>query len=68
MEPPKIELMSEVQHYIITDDKGYIANVTEGLTAEMGLNSKFFNYSDENVHAMINIQQLWMTIMDPDSQ
>jgi hypothetical protein len=40
------EYMNLEQHYLITDDLGNITNVTEGLNLELGLNAKFFNYSD----------------------
>jgi hypothetical protein len=46
MENPKHEYEAYDQHYLITDHDGNIYNVTEGMNTELGLNSKFFNYSD----------------------
>ncbi len=46
MENPKPEYEKHDHEYIITDKEGNITNVTEGLFMEMGLHSKFFNYTD----------------------
>lgn len=46
MDPPKTEFEIYEQQYIVTDSEGYITNVTEGLNMDLGLNAKFFNYTD----------------------
>lgn len=46
MESAKPEYEKFDHEYIITDKEGNITNVTEGLFMEMGLHSKFFNYTD----------------------
>lgn len=46
MEPLKSELEHLESNYIITDDVGNITNLTEGLSFDLGLNAKFFNYND----------------------
>lgn len=46
MEPPKPEFEKLDKQYIITDTEGNITNLTEGLNLDMGLHSKFFQYSD----------------------
>jgi hypothetical protein len=43
IEPPKSQFEHLEHQYILTDKIGYIANVTEGLNFELGLNSKFFD-------------------------
>lgn len=68
MDNPKGEYMSLEHHYIMTDSEGYIANVSDGLFSEMGLHPKFFNYSIEDAHSLINIESLCYTILDPDIQ
>jgi hypothetical protein len=66
MDPPKSEYLSSEKHYIMTDDKGYIVNVTDGLFEEMGLHPKFFNYNEEDVHSLISIEHISSTIMDSE--
>lgn len=60
------EYMNLEQHYLITDDLGNITNVTEGLNLELGLNAKFFNYSDSIFQQMISIEQICREIHEPD--
>lgn len=48
MEHPKNGYESFDELYMICDSKGYIANVSEGLNFEIGLNSKFFEYSSHS--------------------
>ncbi len=46
MDPPKTEYEIFEQQYMVTDLDGFITNVTVGLNMDLGLNSKFFNYTD----------------------
>lgn len=46
MEPPKPEYEKLDKQYIFADTEGNITNTTEGLNFEIGLNAKFFNYSE----------------------
>jgi PAS domain S-box-containing protein len=46
MEPPSGEMDRHDKQYLVTDYDGNITNVTEGLMYDLGLHSKFFNYSD----------------------
>jgi hypothetical protein len=46
MDPPKTEFSVYEKQYIVTDLDGNITNVTEGLNYDLGLNAKFFNYTD----------------------
>lgn len=55
MEPPKTEFSLYEQNYIVTDIEGNITNVTEGLCIDLGLNAKFFNYTDSIFQQMFNI-------------
>ncbi len=66
MEPVKPEYERFDKQYIITDTDGNITNVTEGLANEMGLNSKFFNYTDSIFQQMFNIQRICPQIFDDD--
>lgn len=52
--------------YIITDRDGNITNVTEGLNHDLGLNSKFFKYSDSMFQVYFNIQLLCPDILTLD--
>ena len=52
---------------MLTDHKGYIINLSEGLLKEMGLHSKFFQLKDlESINKGMNIQQLCSQIDYPD--
>lgn len=55
MEPVKQELEGYEIHYIMTDQDGYITNVTEGLNYDMGLHAKFFQYRDNLFQQKIHI-------------
>ena len=46
MEHVKPEFEKLDKNYILTDVDGNITNVTEGLNYELGLNAKFFQYTD----------------------
>ena len=66
MDPPKNEFSVYEQNYIVTDIEGNITNVTEGLCIDLGLNAKFFNYTDSIFQQMFNIQRICPTIMETD--
>ncbi|TNV87946.1 hypothetical protein FGO68_gene6125 [Halteria grandinella] len=55
--PPMQQLEQHDQHYILTNLKGDIFNVSEGLNTEMGLSQKFFS-KDENSQYRLNINLL----------
>jgi hypothetical protein len=56
MPDPKIEYDGFHQNYIMTDNKGYIANLSGGLLKELGLHSKFFQLKDlDSINKGINI-------------
>ena len=43
----------------MTDTKGYIANLSEGLLKDLGLHSKFFQLKDlDSINKGMNIMQL----------
>jgi PAS domain S-box-containing protein len=67
MEPVKPEYERFDKQYIITDTDGNITNVTEGLSNEMGLNAKFFNYTDSIFQQMFNIQKICPQIFEDDN-
>jgi hypothetical protein len=57
MPDPKVEYEAYPSHYILTDSKGYIANLSEGLLKEMGLHAKFFQLKDlDSINKGMNIQ------------
>ena len=58
MESPKTQYETYEQNYIITDKEGNITNVTEGLNFDLGLNAKFFHYTDSIFQQMFNIQKI----------
>lgn len=58
MEQVKPEYEKLDKQYIITDNEGNITNITEGLKLDIGLHSKFFQYSDSIFQQMFNIQQI----------
>lgn len=66
MEPPKYEYEHLEHQYILTDKDGNITNVTEGLNNELGLNAKFFQYSDSIFENMFNLQRLCPEILQYD--
>lgn len=68
MEPPKSEYEKLEKHYIITDTDGNVTNVTQNLNYDLGLNSKFFQYSDSIFEQMFNISKICPEILDPDLQ
>lgn len=68
MDPPKTEFEIFEQHYIVTDQEGYITNVTEGLNLDLGLNAKFFNYTDSIFQVKFNINKICNTIQESDIQ
>ena len=56
MPDPKVEYEAYHSHYILTDSKGYIANLSEGLLKEMGLHAKFFQLKDlDSINKGMNI-------------
>ena len=55
MEAPNTDYERFDKHYVVTDLDGNITNVTEGLNIELGLNSKFFQYSDSIFQQMFNL-------------
>lgn len=68
MEHPKAELERFDKQYIITDTQGNITNVTEGLNVELGLNAKFFHYTDSIFQTMLNLEKICPALVDPDNQ
>lgn len=65
MEQPKQEYESSLKHYLITDSDNNITNVSEGLYYELGLNSKFFQYTDSIFQQMIDFQKICPNALDP---
>eukprot|EP00347_Sterkiella_histriomuscorum_P001449 403371996 len=68
MEQPKHEYLDIEQQYIVTDNDANITNVTEGLNLELGLNSKFFKYSDSIFQTLFNFQKICPEINQYDIQ
>ena len=68
MDPVKSEYENLEQQYIIADKEGNITNVTEGLSFDLGLNAKFFNYSESIFQQMFNIDRICTTINDDEIQ
>ncbi|TNV87853.1 hypothetical protein FGO68_gene5771 [Halteria grandinella] len=66
MEQVKPEFEKLDKQYIITDVEGNITNITEGLKLDIGLHSKFFQYSDSMFQQMFNIQQICPEIFEND--
>lgn len=66
IDPVKHEFNGLDQHYLITDSEGNITNVTESLNTELGLNSKFFNYTDSIFQQMISLEKICVDIFDPE--
>jgi hypothetical protein len=51
----------------MTDEKGWIMNVTESLAHEMGLHASLFTYGDSNMGSGFNIKTLLPALEDPDA-
>lgn len=58
MESVKTEYECLEQNYLVTDEVGNITNVTEGLSYDIGLNAKFFNYTDSIFQTMFHIENI----------
>lgn len=67
MEKPKEEYSFLEQHYILTDNRGYIMNVTDGLFHELGLHPRYFNYEEGDIASMVCMDHLCPNIMDSDT-
>lgn len=50
---------------IMADQKGYVCNVSLGLVYALGLHPKFFSYSHDSFMAMIRLDQLAPSALDP---
>lgn len=68
MEQPHTEYESYDKQYLVTDSDGNITNVTEGLNIDLGLNAKFFQYTDSIFQQMFNIQKICSDLHDRDIQ
>ena len=67
MPPVKVGYEKLQQNYIMTDENGYISNISEGLLYEIGLNSKFFQVkSMDSINRVMNIQNLCSQITYPE--
>ena len=65
--PVKVGYEKLEQNYIMTDENGYISNISEGLLFEIGLNSKFFQIkSIDSINRVMNIQSLCSQISYPE--
>lgn len=68
-EPVKNEYEFMDNHTIICDSHGFIANVTEGLNFELGLNQKLFTFnSNEMSTSNIAIENICPEIANPDAR
>ncbi|CDW84462.1 pas domain s-box family protein [Stylonychia lemnae] len=68
MAQPKLEYQHADFQYLITDTDQNITNVTEGLNLELGLNSKFFQYSDSIFEILFNFQKICPEITQEEVQ
>ena len=66
MDPPKTEYEMYERQYLVTDQEGFITNVTEGLNMDLGLNAKFFNYTDSIFQQKFHIAKICLNIQDTD--
>lgn len=56
-------------HTLVCDSRGFISNVTEGLNFELGLNSKLFTFSaNEMSSSNISIENICPEVGDPDAR
>ncbi|TNV87774.1 hypothetical protein FGO68_gene3491 [Halteria grandinella] len=56
-----------VQHMIMTDRQGFIQAISIGLVQRLGLHPKFFNYKNESVIQMMNLEEIAENIVGPDN-
>lgn len=68
MEPPKTEFEKLSRQYIIADNEGNITNVTDGLFYEMGLHTRFFNYTDSIFEMVFPITKICADITEEVNQ